>query len=176
MAVSWRGSGGGAEDNIAAAVPCSIHGQMACDALTGETTRNERAGADEVHPKCVARRMRGPGRAAIDPTPRTRPRAPGPWMSPDVRRRLSSMRVKHVGRTAITSIRRRSGGLSGVAGRAWVSRDVGSWAVSSPWALGCGGAAWERALAAAQPELLPRAQGALWTCLDCTSRVAVAGM
>jgi len=28
MAVSWRGSGGGAEDDTAAAVPCSIHGQM----------------------------------------------------------------------------------------------------------------------------------------------------
>jgi len=86
MAVSWRGSGGGAEDDTAAAVPCSIHGQMACDALTGETTRNERAGADEVHqpqgqavhPKRVVRRMPGLGRAAISPTPRTRPRAPGP--------------------------------------------------------------------------------------------------
>jgi hypothetical protein len=61
MAVSWRGSGG-AEDDTAAAVPCSIHGQMACDALTGETTRNERAGADEVHPP----RARG-GRSLCKP-------------------------------------------------------------------------------------------------------------
>jgi hypothetical protein len=98
-----------------------------------------------VHPKRVARRMRGLGRAAIDPTPRTHPRAPGAWVSPDVRRGLSSTRVKHVGRTAITSTRRRSGGHSGVAGRAWVSRDVGSWAVSSTRALGCGGEAWEQA-------------------------------
>jgi hypothetical protein len=129
-----------------------------------------------VHPKRVARRMRGLGRTAIDPTPRTRPRDPGAWVSPDVRRGLSSTRVKHVGRTAITSIRRRLGGLSGVAGRAWVSRNVGSGAVSSTRALGCGGGAWERALAAAQPERFPRAQGAPWTSLDCTSGVAAAGM
>jgi hypothetical protein len=156
MAVSWRGSGGGAQDDTAAAVACSMHGQMGCDVLTAETTRSERAGADEVHPSQSARwkkpvQTAGPCRCAPRlgkreqavealKAQRSRPLGPlqGEW----------AWRNHQAGVAPCGHVRPNGAGPSPAL----------SLARQCP--LGCGGKAWERALAAAQPELFSRAQGA----------------
>jgi putative transposase len=93
-----------------------------------------------------------------------------------VLRGWSIRRVNHVWSTDITSIRRHSGFIYGVAVLDWFSRDVVSWAVSLTLEVGCGVEALERALEGAQPEIFNSDQGAQFTSLDCTSRLAAAGM
>jgi putative transposase len=58
----------------------------------------------------------------------------------------------------------------------WCSRYVLSWAVSSTMDVGFCLEALDQALEVAQPEIFNRDQGAQFTSLDCTGRLASAGL
>jgi putative transposase len=86
------------------------------------------------------------------------------------------LRGKQVWSTDSTSSRLHGGLLSLGAVMDWCSRDVLSWAVSIPMAVGFGLEALEQALEGARPDIFNSAQGAQFPSLDGTGRRAAAGL
>jgi putative transposase len=84
--------------------------------------------------------------------------------------------VNQVWSTDITSIRLHGGFLSLVAVMDWCSRSVLSWAVSITMDVGFCLEALDQALEVAQPEIFNSDQGAQFTSVDFTGRLAAAGI
>jgi putative transposase len=131
---------------------------------------------DAVHPKRVARLLRTMGWETISPKPRMRQPHPAHRVSPSVLRGVPITRVNHVWSTDLTSIRLHGGCISLVAVMDWCSRYVLSWAVSITMDVGCCLEALDHALEMARPEIFNRDQGAQFTSLDFTGRLASAGI
>src|SRR2546430_2243419 len=85
-------------------------------------------------------------------------------------------RVNHVWSTDIDSIRLHGGFISLVAVMDWFSRYVLSWAVSITMDVGFCLEALEQALQVARPEIFNSDQGAQFSSLDFTGRLASAGI
>ena len=131
---------------------------------------------DAVKHKRVARRLRTMGLETIYPKPPTRQTHPMHRVYPSLLRGVPLTRVHQVWRTDMTSMRLHGGFISLVAVMDWFSRYVLSWAVSITMDVGfCLEAldhAWERARA----EIFHSDQGAQFTRLDFTGRLAAAGI
>jgi putative transposase len=128
-----------------------------------------------VNHKRVARLMHTMGIEAIYPKPRLSQTHPPHRVYPYLLRGVPIIRVNHVWSTDITYIRLQSGFLYWVAVMDWFSRDVLSWAVSITMEVGFCLEALDRALEVAQPEIFNSDQGAQFTSLDCTERLASVG-
>ena len=85
-------------------------------------------------------------------------------------------RVNQVWSTDLTYIRLHGGFISRVAVRDWFSRSVLAWAVSITRDVGFCLDALEHALEGARPDIVNSDQGAQFTRLDFTGRLAAAGM
>jgi putative transposase len=129
-----------------------------------------------VHHKRVARLMQTMGIEALSPKPHLSQTHPAHRVYPSLLRGVSIIRVKQVWSTDITYIRLHGGFLSLVAVMDWCSRYVLSWAVSITMDVGFCLEALERALEAAHPEIFNSDQGAQFTSLDFTGRLAAAGI
>jgi putative transposase len=135
-----------------------------------------RSQGDAVHHKRVARLLRTMGLETIYPTPRLRQPHPAHRVYPYLLRGVPITRVHHVWRTDITSIRLHGGLISLVAVMDWFSRYVLSWAVSITMDVGLCLEALDHALEVAQPDIFTSDQGAQFTSLDFTGRLAFAGI
>src|SRR2546430_10648441 len=135
-----------------------------------------RSQGDAVHHKRVARRLRTMGLETLYPKPRMREPPPAHRVSPYLLRGMPITRGNQVWSTDMTSIRLHGGFVSLVAVMDWLSRYVLSWAVSITMDVGFCLEALDHALGGARPEIFNSAQGAQCTSLDCTGRLAAAGL
>src|SRR4029450_1558749 len=129
-----------------------------------------------VNHKRVARLMQTRGIAAIYPNPPLSQGHPTHRVYPYLLRGLPIIRVNQVWSTDITYIRLHGGFLSLVAVMDWFSRYVLSWAVSITMDVGFCLEALDHALEGARPEIFNSDQGAQFTSLDFTGRLAAAGI
>jgi putative transposase len=129
-----------------------------------------------VNHKRVARLLRTMGLETIYPKPRMSDPHPAHRVYPYLLRGVPITRVNQVGSTDITSIRLHGGFISLVAVMDWCSRYVLSWAVSITMDVGFCLEALDRALEVAHPEIFNSDQGAQFTSLDFTGRLAAAGI
>jgi putative transposase len=129
-----------------------------------------------VNHKRVARLMHTMGIEAIYPKPRLSQTHPTHRVSPYLLRGVPIIRVNQVWSTDITYIRLHGGFLYLVAVMDWFSRYVLSWAVSITMDVGFCLEALEQALTVAHPEIFNSDQGAQFTSLDFTGRLAAAGI
>jgi putative transposase len=129
-----------------------------------------------VHHKRVARRLRTMGLETIYPKPRLSESHPAHRVSPYVLRGVPITRGNQVWRTDLTYMRLHGGCISLVAVRDRFSRYVRSWAVSITMDVGFCLDALEQALEVARPDIFHSDQGAQFTSLDFTGRLAAAGI
>lgn len=129
-----------------------------------------------VNHKRVARLMQTLGIEAIYPKPPLSQTQPMHRVYPYLLRGVPIIRVNQVWSTDITYIRLHGGFLYLVAVMDWFSRYVLSWAVSITMDVGFCLEALEQALEVARPEIFNSDQGAQFTRLDFTGRLAAAGI
>ena len=129
-----------------------------------------------VNHKRVARLLRTMGLETLYPKPRTSQPHPAHRVYPYLLRGVPSSRVNQVWSTDITYIRLHAGFIYLVAVMDWFSRYVLSWAVSITMDVGFCLEALEQALEVAQPDIFNSDQGAQFTSLDFTGRLASAGI
>jgi putative transposase len=129
-----------------------------------------------VNHKRVARVLQTMGIEALYPKPRLSQGHPTHRVYPYLLRGVPIIRVNQVWSTDITYIRLHGGFLYLVAVMDWCSRYVLSWAVSSTMDVGFCLEALDRALEVAQPEIFHSDQGAQFTSLDFTGRLASVGI
>jgi putative transposase len=120
--------------------------------------------------------MQTMGSEALYPKPRLSQVHPTPRVYPSLLRGVPIIRVHQVWSTDITYIRLHGGFLSVVAVMDWFSRYVLSWAVSITMDVGFCLEALDHALEVARPEIFHSDQGAQFTSLDFTGRLASAGI
>jgi putative transposase len=135
-----------------------------------------RSQGSHVNHKRVARLMQTMGIEAIYPKPRLSQTHPLPRVYPYLLRGGPIIRVNQVWSTDSTYIRLHGGFIYLVAVMDWCSRYVLSWAVSITMEVGFGLEALEHALEVARPEIFHSDQGAQFTRLDFTGRLASAGI
>jgi putative transposase len=116
------------------------------------------------------------GIEAIYPKPRLSQTQPMHRGYPYLLRGVPITHVNQVWSTDITYIRLHGGFISLVAVMDWFSRYVLSWAVSITMDVGFCLEALDQALEVAQPDIVNSDQGAQCTSLDCTGRLASAGI
>ena len=126
--------------------------------------------------KRVVRLLRTMGLEAIYPKPRLSAPHPAHRVYPYLLRGVPITRVNQVWSTDITDIRLHGGFMYLVAVMDGFSRYVLSWAVSITMDVGFCLEALEQALAGARPEIFNSDQGAQFTSLDFTGRLAAAGI
>jgi putative transposase len=129
-----------------------------------------------VNHKRVARLLRTMGLETIYPKPRLSRSHPDHRVYPYLLRGVPITRVNQVWSTDITYIRLHAGCLYLVAVMDWFSRYVLSWAVSITMDVGFCVEALEQALELARPEIFNSDQGAQFTSLDFTGRLAAEGI
>jgi putative transposase len=129
-----------------------------------------------VNHKRVARLLHTMGIEALYPKPRLSQIHPMHRVYPYLLRGVPIIRVHPVWSTDSTYIRLHGGFLYLVAVMDWCSRSVLSWAVSITMDVGFCLEALDQALAVAQPEIFNSDQGAQFTSLDFTGRLAAAGI
>jgi len=129
-----------------------------------------------VNHKRVARLMQTMGLEAIYPTPRLSQTHPRQRVYPYLLRGVPILRVHQVWSTDITYIRLHGGFMYLVAVMDWCSRYVLSWAVSITMDVGFCLEALDQALGVARPEIFNSDQGAQFTSLDFTGRLAAVGI
>ena len=129
-----------------------------------------------VHHKRVARLLHTLGLETIYPKPRLSQPHPAHRVYPYLLRGVPMTRVNQVWSTDITYIRLHAGFIYLVAVMDWFSRYVLSWAVSITMDVGFCLEALEQALELARPEIFHSDQGAQFTSLDFTARLASAGI
>jgi putative transposase len=135
-----------------------------------------RSEGDHVHHNRVARLMQTMGIEAIYPKPHLSQIQPLHRVYPYLLRGIPITHVHHVWSTDITSIRLHGGFIYLVAVMDWFSRYGLSWAVSITMDVGFCLEALDQALEVAQPEIVNRDQGAQFTSLAFTGRLAAAGI
>ena len=128
-----------------------------------------------VHHKRVARWLHTLGLETLYPKPRLSQPHPAHRIDPYVLRGVPITRVHQVWSPDITSIRLHGGFVSLVAVMDWFSRSVLSWALSITMDVGFCLEALEQALVVAQPEICNSEQGAQFTSVEFTGRLAAAG-
>lgn len=116
------------------------------------------------------------GLETIYPKPRTRQPPPGHRVYPYRLRGVPITRVNQVWSTDITYVRLPGGFVSLVAVMEWFSRYVLSWAVSIIMEVEFCLEALAQALAVATPHIFNSDQGAQFTSLEFTGRLAAAGI
>jgi len=129
-----------------------------------------------VNHKRVARLLHTLGLETIYPKPRLSQPHPAHRVYPYLLRGVPITRVNQVWSTDITYIRLHGGFISLVAVMDWFSRYVLSWAVSITMDVGFCLEALDHALEGARPEIFNSDQGAQFTSLDFTGRLASAGI
>jgi putative transposase len=129
-----------------------------------------------VNRKRVARLLRTMGLETIYPKPRTSQPHPEHRVYPYLLRGVSITRVNHVWSTDMTYIRLHGGFVYLVAVMDWFSRYVLSWALSITMEVGFCLEALEHALGVATPDIFNSDQGAQFTSLEFTGRLAAAGI
>jgi putative transposase len=129
-----------------------------------------------VNHKRVARLMQTMGIEAIYPKPRLSQTHPMHRVSPYLLRGVPIIRVNQVWSTDITYIRLHGGFMYLVAVMDWCSRYGLSWAVSMTMDVGFCLEALAQALGVARPEIFHSDQGAQFTSLDFTGRLASVGI
>jgi putative transposase len=130
----------------------------------------------EVNRKRVARLLHTMGLETIYPKPRTSRSHPEHRVYPYLLRGMPITRVNQVWSTDITYIRLHSGFIYLVAVMDWFSRYVLSWAVSITMDVGFCLEALDQALEVAHPDIFNTDQGAQFTSLDFTGRLAASGI
>jgi putative transposase len=130
----------------------------------------------QVNHKRVARLLRTMGLETIYPKPHTSQGNPTHRVYPYLLRGVPITRVNQVWSTDITYIRLHGGFIYLVAVMDWFSRYVLSWAVSITMGVGFCLEALEYALEVAHPEIFNSDQGAQFTSLEFTGRLATAGI
>lgn len=129
-----------------------------------------------VNHKRVARLLRTMGLETIYPKPRMSEPYPAHRVYPYLLRGVPITRVNQVWSTDITYIRLHGGFIDRVAVMDWFSRYVLSWAGSITMDVGFCLEALDQALERARPEIFHSDQGAQFTSLDFTGRLAAAGL
>lgn len=129
-----------------------------------------------VNRKRVTRLLRTMGLETIYPKPHTSQAHPTHRVYPYLLRGVPITRVNQVWSTDITYIRLHSGFVYLVAVMDWFSRYVLSWAVSITMDVGFCLEALELALGVATPGIFNSDQGAQFTSLEFTGRLAAAGI
>lgn len=129
-----------------------------------------------VNHKRVARLLRTMGLETIYPKPRMSEPYPAHRVYPYFLRGVPITRVNQVWSTDITYIRLHGGFIDLVAVMDWFSRYVLSWAGSITMDVGFCLEALDQALERARPEIFHSDQGAQFTSLDFTGRLAAAGL
>lgn len=129
-----------------------------------------------VNHKRVARLLRTMGLETIYPKPRLSTPHPTHRVYPYLLRGVPITRVNQVWSTDITYIRLHGGFIYLVAMMDWFSRYVLSWGGSITMDVGFCLEALDQALERAQPEIFNSDQGAQFTSLDFTGRLAAAGI
>jgi putative transposase len=129
-----------------------------------------------VNRKRVVRLMHKMGLETIYPKPRLTQGHPGHRIYPYLLRDVPITRVNQVWSTDITYIRLHAGFIYLVAVMDWFSRYVLSWAVSITMEVGFCLDALEQALVRAKPDIFNSDQGAQFTSLEFTGRLAKAGI
>lgn len=129
-----------------------------------------------VNRKRVTRLLRTMGLEAIYPKPHTSQSHPTHRVYPYLLRGVPITRVNQVWSTDITYIRLHGGFVYLVAVMDWFSRYVLSWAVSITMDVGFCLEALEQALGVATPDIFNSDQGAQFTSLEFTGRLAAAGI
>jgi putative transposase len=129
-----------------------------------------------VNHKRVARLLRTMGLETLYPKPRMSEPHPAHRVYPYLLRGVPITRVNQVWSTDITYIRLHTGFIYLVAVMDWFSRSVLSWAVSITMDVGFCLEALDHALGVARPDIFHSDQGAQFTSLDFTSRLAAAGI
>ena len=129
-----------------------------------------------VNHKRVARLLHTMGLETIYPKPRLSQPHPAHRVYPYLLRGVPITRVNQVWSTDITYIRLHGGFIYLVAVMDWFSRYVLSWAVSITMDVGFCLEALDHALELARPEIFNTDQGAQFTSLDFTGRLAAAGI
>jgi putative transposase len=129
-----------------------------------------------VNHKRVARLLHTLGLETIYPKPRLSQPHPAHRVYPYLLRGVPITRVNQVWSTDITYIRLHGGFIYLVAVMDWFSRYVLSWAVSITMDVGFCLEALDHALEGARPEIFNSDQGAQFTSLDFTARLASAGI
>jgi putative transposase len=129
-----------------------------------------------VNHKRVARLLHTMGLETRYPKPRLSEPHPAHRIYPYVLRGVPITHVNHVWSTAITSIRLHGGFVSLVAVMDWFSRYGLSWALSITMDVGFCLEALEQALMVARPQIFTRDQGAQFTSIEFTGRLAAAGI
>jgi putative transposase len=129
-----------------------------------------------VNHKRVARLLRTMGLETIYPKPQMSEPHPAHRVYPYLLRGVPITRVNQVWSTDITYIRLHGGFIYLVAVMDWFSRYVLSWAVSITMDVGFCLEALDHALERARPEIFNSDQGAQFTSLDFTGRLASAGV
>jgi putative transposase len=130
----------------------------------------------QVNHKRVARLLRTMGLETIYPKPRLSQSHPAHRVYPYLLRGVPITRVNHVWSTDITYIRLQGGFVYLVAVMDWFSRYVLSWALSITMDVGFCLEALEPALEVATPDIFNSDQGAQFTSLEFTGRLAAAGI
>jgi putative transposase len=128
-----------------------------------------------VNRKRVARLLRTMGVETIYPKPHTSQSHPTHRVYPYLLRGVPITRVNQVWSTDITYIRLHGGFVYLVAVMDWFSRYVLSWALSITMDVGFCLEALEQALEVATPDIFNSDQGAQFTSLEFTGRLAAAG-
>ncbi len=129
-----------------------------------------------VNHKRVARLLRTMGLETLYPKPRMSEPHPAHRVYPYLLRGVPITRVNQVWSTDITYIRLHGGFIYLVAVMDWFSRYVLSWAVSITMDVGFCLEALDQALEVARPDIFNSDQGAQFTSLDFTGRLASAGI
>ena len=129
-----------------------------------------------VNAKRVARLLHTMGLETIYPKPRTSQPHPGHRVYPYLLRGVPITRVNQVWSTDITYVRLHGGFVYLIAVMDWFSRYVLSWAVSITMDVGFCLEALEQALGVATPHIFNSDQGAQFTSLEFTGRLAAAGI
>jgi putative transposase len=129
-----------------------------------------------VNRKRVARLLRTIGVETLYPKPHTSQAHPMHRVYPYLLRGVPITRVNHVWSTDITYIRLHGGFVYLVAVMDWFSRYVLSWALSITMDVGFCLEALEQALQVATPDIFNSDQGAQFTSLEFTGRLAAAGI
>jgi putative transposase len=129
-----------------------------------------------VNHKRVARLLHTMGLETLYPKPRLSQPHPAHRIYPYLLRGVPITRVNQVWSTDITYIRLHGGFVYLVAVMDWFSRYVLSWALSITMDVAFCLEALEQALGMAQPEIFNSDQGAQFTSLEFTGRLAAAGI
>jgi putative transposase len=129
-----------------------------------------------VNTKRVARLLHTMGLETIYPKPRTSQPHPGHRVYPYLLRGVPITRVNQVWSTDIIYVRLHGGFVYLVAVMDWFSRYVLSWAVSIIMDVGFCLEALDQALGVATPHIFNSDQGAQFTSLEFTGRLAAAGI